>query len=219
MSRIESRGHVSNEIQHNATKISAVDARVTKLEAKIEELEEIIKKLANEFDKVIVVPCGDSRPDKKSVREVDNLHRGKIAILAFSHIPGVELDLYDLNNNVYTPTYLLDERYTKKYPEAEIWHVVGSDLIIGGRDKNSEIQRVWQQGKDIWQNLRFYVIIRPGFNLTNEDFPPISKSYEIPEICGSGTMIREMIRNRKDARRFVNDSVLEYIYQNHLYGS
>ena len=180
---------------------------------------EIAEKLANEFDKVIVVPCGDNRPDKESVRAVDNVHRGVITKLAFGHIAGVELDLYDLDNNVYTPTYKLEERYVKKYPEAEIWHVVGSDLIVGGRDKNSEIQRGWQQGKDIWQNLRFYVVIRPGFDLTNEDFPPISKSYEIPEICGSGTMIREMIKNRKDARKFVDESVLEYIYQNHLYGS
>jgi peptidoglycan hydrolase CwlO-like protein len=45
MSRIESRSHVSNEIQHNATKINAVDERVTKLEAKIKELEDIIERL------------------------------------------------------------------------------------------------------------------------------------------------------------------------------
>jgi peptidoglycan hydrolase CwlO-like protein len=45
MSKMESRGHVDNDIKHNAAKINAVDEKVTKLEAKIAELEEIIKNL------------------------------------------------------------------------------------------------------------------------------------------------------------------------------
>jgi peptidoglycan hydrolase CwlO-like protein len=45
MSKIESRGHVDNDIKHNTTKINAVDERVTNLETKIAELEDEIKKL------------------------------------------------------------------------------------------------------------------------------------------------------------------------------
>ena len=45
MSKIESRGHVDNDIKHNTTKINALEERVTKLETKIVELEDEIKKL------------------------------------------------------------------------------------------------------------------------------------------------------------------------------
>jgi outer membrane murein-binding lipoprotein Lpp len=45
MSKIESRGHVDNDIKHNTAKINAVDERVMKLEAKIAELEVEIKSL------------------------------------------------------------------------------------------------------------------------------------------------------------------------------
>ena len=45
MSKLESRGHVDNDLKHNTTKINAVDERVTKLETKIVELEDEIKKL------------------------------------------------------------------------------------------------------------------------------------------------------------------------------
>ena len=45
MSKIESRGHVDNDIKHNAAKINAVEDKVVKLEAKIAELEAEIKSL------------------------------------------------------------------------------------------------------------------------------------------------------------------------------
>ncbi len=181
--------------------------------------QEIVEKLGKEFDKVIIVVCGSSRPDKDSVKAVTNDDRAIMANIAFAGFPNTEIDTYDLTHLVYTPTYLLEERYAAKYPDAEIWHVVGSDLVMGGRDKNSEIQRVWQHGDEIWQNLKFYIIIRPGYEIVAGDLPPISKVYEIPEICGSGTMIREMIENHKDARPLVDGAVLEYIYANHLYGA
>jgi len=181
--------------------------------------EQIIDKLSREFDKVIVVVCGSDRGDKESVREVSNEDRGIMANIAFTGFPNVELDLDDLKAGVYTPTYLLEEKYAAKYPNAEIWHVVGSDLIRGGFDKNSEIQRGWQHGQEIWQFLKFYIILRPGYELVNGDLPPIAKACEIPEICGSGTMVRKMIKNHEDARPFVDGAVLAYIEAHNLYGS
>jgi predicted RNase H-like nuclease (RuvC/YqgF family) len=45
MFKIESRGHVDNDIKHNTIKINALEERVTKLEAIVAELEDEIKKL------------------------------------------------------------------------------------------------------------------------------------------------------------------------------
>jgi len=180
--------------------------------------QEITEALAVDFDKVIVLPCGDSRTDKESVHEVSNADRASIATLAFAKLKNVELDLSDLENNVFTPTYRLQERFAAKYPEAEIWHVVGADIIIGGREGNSQIQRTWKNGKDIWENLNFCVIVRGGYEIVAEDLPPISRIKEVSGIHGSGTMIREMLKRHEDVSDYVAENVFAFIQEHHLYG-
>lgn len=180
--------------------------------------QEIAERLIEEFDQVVIVPCGGSRSDK-NLSIVDNGDRAVMASIAFDRLPKVELDLYDLENDVYTPTYLLEERYTAKYPEAEIWHVVGSDLITGGRDKDSQIQRTWKHGSELWQNLKFCIIARPSYQLIDSDLPPISKVLEIPAIVGSGTMVRGLLKDQKDVSSFLDEKVLSFIHTHNLYGS
>jgi NAD+ synthase (glutamine-hydrolysing) len=178
----------------------------------------IADKLAAEFDKVIIVPCGDDRPDKDSVKAVSNSDRAIMVNIGFSGLPNSEIDLSDLEKNVYTPTYLLEERYAAKYPGAEIWHVVGSDLIAGGRDKNSQIQTTWKNGQEIWRNLKFCIIVRPGYELEVSDLPPVSRIYEIPKIYGSGTMVREKIANHEDLSSLLDGAIYDYIKAHQLYG-
>jgi len=178
--------------------------------------EEIARLLTQEFDRTIIRPCGSARTDKDLISNED---RKVMANMAFEDISKVELDFYDLDIGVYTPTYLLEEYYTAKYPNAEIWHVVGSDLIVGGRDKNSEIQRAWKNGPEIWQTFKFCIVVRPGYEIAQEDLPPISKILEIQEIVGSGTMVREKLSKHQGANRFVDGDVLAYIYAHKLYGS
>ena len=178
----------------------------------------IAEKLAAEFDKVIIVPCGDSRSDKDSVKAVSNSDRAIMVNTGFSGLPNSEIDFSDLENNVYTPTYLLEERYANKYPEGEIWHVVGSDLIVGGRDKNSQIQTTWKNGQEVWQNLKFCIIVRPGYELAVNDLPPVSRIYEIPKIYGSGTMVREKIANHEDPDALLDGAIYDYIKAHNLYG-
>lgn len=178
----------------------------------------IADKLAQEFDKVIVVPCGDGRTDKDSIKVVDSDDRAIMNNIAFYGLPNIELDLHDLKSGEYTPTYLLEERYAAQYPSAEIWHVVGSDLIVGGRDKNSQIQRTWKNGNEIWQTLKFCIIIRPGYELEPTDLPPVSRIYEIPRIYGSGTMVREKIANHEDLSSLLDGAVYEHIKAHQLYG-
>lgn len=181
--------------------------------------EQIVEKLVEEFSSVVVVPCGSDRSDKDSVRAVSDEDRGIMANISFAGMPHVDLDLSDLERHVYTPTYLLEERYAAKYPNSEIWHVIGSDLVKGGKDGNSEIQRIWVKGKELWQNLKFYVISRPGYELDPEDLPPISKLCEIRSIYGSGTLLRETIEKGEDPSNLVSEAVLAYIKAHKLYGA
>ncbi|OGF25940.1 NAD(+) synthase [Candidatus Falkowbacteria bacterium RIFOXYB2_FULL_47_14] len=168
------------------------------------------------FDTVIIYPCGP-RPDKPSANILPLANRLVLVKKGLSGIKGARLDFYDLENGFYTPTYLLDEKYRKKYPEAEIWHAVGSDVLLGGGHGASEVH-TWHQGAEIWQNLNFFVIERPGFELAPEDMPPSSELHRIPGIYGSGTMIRERIYRGEDISGLTLKSVREYIYNFSLFG-
>ncbi|MFZ2310957.1 MAG: NAD(+) synthase [Patescibacteria group bacterium] len=174
----------------------------------------ISRQLSREFDHLIIVPCG-KRADKDLVGNDD---RGIMVNIAFCGCPNAEIDFNDLHNGVYTPTYLLEERYAAKYPGVEIWHVVGSDLVAGGRDKNSQIQTTWKNGPEIWQTLKFCVIIRPGYELSPDDLPPVSKVLETEKIFGSGTEVRALLADHKDTSEFLDEAVLTYIKAHKLYG-
>jgi NAD+ kinase len=179
---------------------------------------EIISRIVYRVDKVIVVPCG-YRQDKPSANIIAENHRKAMAELAFAKIPKVELDCYDLNNKVYTPTYYLQQRYERLFLGSVIWHVIGGDIVVGGRNGNSEIHRVWHCGSEIWQKFNFTVIVRPGYEVAPSDLPPHSELIEIQEIFGSGTMVRSRIARGESIDELVPLKVAEYIQAYNLYVS
>lgn len=177
----------------------------------------IAQMLAKRFDGVVVVPCG-IRKDKNSANIIDPRHRGEMAVLAFGGLPTVTIDLFDLQNNSFTPTFLIQERYEKKFPGDRIWHVIGGDIILGGKEGNSEIQRVWREGKKIWNLLRYAVVRRPGYAFAEEDMPPHSELMEIGDGFGcSGTVVRERIRKGLAIDGLVDPKVRDYVERQGLY--
>ena len=138
--------------------------------------------------------------------------------MGFANAPmNVEVDYYDLDNNVYTPTYFLQQRYEELFPDTELWHAVGGDLVSDGANRNSEIQRLWTYGPIIWQSLKFVVIVRHGYTVTEADHPPRSHIIEVPEIFGSGTMIRNLIVRGEPFEHLVLPEVAAYIKEYRLF--
>ncbi|MBI1888568.1 MAG: adenylyltransferase/cytidyltransferase family protein, partial [Candidatus Spechtbacteria bacterium] len=178
----------------------------------------IVEELRQQFDKVFVIPCGPRQDveNKPSFGQVSDEDRREMARMNFD-ISGVALDFYDLDNHVFTPTYLVQERYEMLYPYAEIWHVAGADLVHGGRDNNSEIQRTWMRGKEIWNTLNFAVIVRDGYEFSAEDLPPHCTIIKPQYISGSSTMIREGIRHGDDVTHLLTKDVHRYIEARRLY--
>ena len=167
--------------------------------------QEIVRNLTKEFDRVIIV-C-NNKQDKDFTKFISNEDRIVMVKLAFNQNPRVEFDFYDLENNVYTPVFLLKERYAIKYPEAEIWFAFGSDLIIDCLKTQS-----------FWKNLKFCIIARPGYELKIADLPPKYK-YISNEIWGSSKVIRERLAIGATVKSFVSLRVLHFILKKHLYGS
>lgn len=176
----------------------------------------IVEKLSAIFDLVLVVPCG-IRMNKPSMAMASPEQRKEMAIMIFRDMPKVELDFYDLDNNVFTPTYLLHKRYQKRFPDSEIWFAIGDDLVAGGRDGNSEIQKTWKRGREIWRALKFIIVTQPGKSPDPADLPPLSEVLEINKILGRSTTIRERISRGGSIDGLVAIEVAEYIKNQQLY--
>jgi len=172
----------------------------------------IAKALVKEFDKVVVVPCGP-RPDKKSANNIDPTHRASMCDMAFRGNLNIEVDLFDLEQATFTRTHNLEIRYESR---GEIYHVVGSDLVIGGRDGKSQIQRQWKHGKKIWKDLNFAVVLRDGYDLNPDDLPPHSVVIS-PKYPGSSSEIRERVFKNLLIDGLVTPEIKAYIERYSLY--
>lgn len=176
----------------------------------------IVEQLSKEFDKVIVVPCGP-RPDKSTASIVCSPDRAEMVNLAFGNIPNVEIDLFDINNREYTPTFKIDERYKKLFPMHDICHVVGDDLIGGGRNGSSEIQRSWKRGWEVWDSLNFAVLTSKRLPMNPADFPPNSRVIQFENLHGRSTDIRLKLAMGDRVSDLLDSQVESYIREHNLY--
>lgn len=172
----------------------------------------ICARLAEEFDEVVVIPCGP-RPDKPTTTDVPPIHRAVMADLNFRRLAKVRVDLFDLEQSEFTRTFALDALYRES---GEVWHVVGADLVQGGALGQSAIQTQWARGAEIWQSLRFVVIRRPGIALDAKDLPPHSRMLEI-EQHGAASEIRTHVFHRRNVDQLLEPEVARYIERHGLY--
>ena len=176
----------------------------------------IIQGLTRVFDRVIVIPRGTSS-NKTSTATTTTGQRMDMVKLIFSPFPDLKIDLNDLDNNIFTPTWMIDEKYKKLFPNSEVWHAVGGDLIEGGKDGNSEIQKIWQKGNEIWQSLNWAVIDHKAHPISKTDLPPKNLLVTIEKIGGRSTIIRNRVALDQSISEFVPQVIEKYIKQNDLY--
>ncbi|MEW6732577.1 MAG: NAD(+)/NADH kinase [Acidobacteriota bacterium] len=172
----------------------------------------IAEALIDHFDEIVVVPCGP-RPDKSTTNDVEPIHRATMVDLTFRGLAKVRVELFDLELSTFTYTYKLDERF---HPEGEIWHVITVDLIKGGKLGQSTIQRSWERGEDIWQNLNFAIIVQHDYDYDPADLPLKHKIFKVDQ-AGASSIIREKIFKRESIEGLVLPEVANYIKRYGLY--
>lgn len=170
------------------------------------------EELSKHFDEVIVVPHGP-RPDKTLVNDVDSIYRATMIDLTFRGLRGVHVDLLDLEHSFFRRTHLLQEHFGE---QGEIWHVVGTDLIEGGKAGRSFIHRVWERGAELWNQYNFAVVTRGGSKWEHQDLPPHHKLITLNSE-GSTAIIREKLFRRETVTGLVTDEVGKYIERYGLY--
>ena len=172
----------------------------------------IASALSKHFDEVIILPCG-GRPDKLSVSAIAAAHRFAMIQMTFGGLPRIRIELFDLENEVYTISYDLDQMFRS---EGQVWHAVGSDLIEGGKDGNSLIQREWVQGKELWENCNIVVLQRPGFECEVGDLPPHRMVLQLNQ-DGASSAIKAQLQGGHSIDNLVMPQVAQYIKEHGLY--
>lgn len=170
--------------------------------------------LVRDFDEVIIVPCGP-RPDKPATNDVDPVHRAALTDIAFRGLPKAHVELFDLEQAVFSRTDELDARFSG---HGELWHVVGTDFITGGSRGESVIQTRWDGGAQMWGTLSFLVVARRGIPANPADLPPKSRLIHLdsPQDDASAA-IRERIFRRQPYSQLVLPEVADHIERYGLY--
>lgn len=176
----------------------------------------IAEKLVTLYDKVIICPCGN-RSDKSTLSLAPLINRCEMVSMTFAGLKKLTIDSFDLERDTFTPTYQLQIRWKTRYPEAEIWHMVGSDLIVGGGLGISQIQQTWRRGLELWQNLNFLVLERINYPFSLADLPPKSKMLDLKITKCSSTKIRQRLNQGKKISNLVSPDVADYIKEHELY--
>jgi NAD kinase/NaMN:DMB phosphoribosyltransferase len=120
------------------------------------------------FDEVIVRPTGP-RADRPDAEHADPIHRATMVDLAFRDIPGVSVDLSDLDDGVFTPQVAFADLYAKR---GEVWHVVSDEFLHGARSGQSTVHTKWELGADMWTSARFAVLHPDECRPDSHDRPP-----------------------------------------------
>jgi len=176
----------------------------------------IVRKLIRLFQKVVIIPRGTDS-NKPSTFETTPLQRKEMVRLAFHNLPNAELDLSDLDENVFTPTWMLDKKYKAKFPNSEIWYVIGGDIVKDGSTNNSEIHKKWQKGSEILETLNWAIIDHPNYTINPPDLPPHNFLIKMDGFKGRSTTVRNRVISGQPINGLIPPEIEEYIKKNNLY--
>lgn len=169
---------------------------------------ELAERLAAAFDRVIVVPQG-MRPDRVSAPDTSPVFRAAMTDITFRGLERVEVDLSDLEEQIWTQPCDLEERFRD---QGEIWHVVPAELTHGG--KQSRIFQYWERAPAMWDHSRFLILKQPNEPLA--DLPAHCETWDVKPFLPASEL-RRRIFEHETVNDFVLPEVSAYINRHGLY--
>ncbi len=164
------------------------------------------------FDEVIVRPTGP-RVDRPDGEHAAPLHRAVMVDLAFNDLPGVRVDLDDLDEGCVLPDYRFDDLYADR---GEVWHIVSADFLVGGREGTSAIHTRWEKGSELWKAGRFLVLHPSGSPPNPADLPPTHQLLPVDQHVPTAD-IRLRVFQGGDVGQDVPAGVADYIRRYRLF--
>jgi NAD+ kinase len=175
--------------------------------------QKVVRALRKRFDLVVVFPCGPNRTDKPRLDDTELVHRATMVDITFQGMPGVMVDLSDIDQGAFTRHIDLEKKFSHL---GEVWLAVGSDWIVPNAAGLSRIQAEWFQGEELWNQSRFAIIERSDYPLGEATLPPQSQVITI-QAPGSSSMIRNKVFNGESIDGLVVEPVRAYIERYRLY--
>lgn len=170
------------------------------------------------LDKVIFLPTGDSY--HKTTTAVAAHHRLNMTQLAVEPYPYFSVSDEDVRRQGATYTYDTVEIFKQRYPQAQLWWLMGSDSLLQ--------LHTWHRWQDLVNMTHIAVAMRSEQNLTQ-----VPESLRIwlsralvegsvyvlnmPQYPISSTNIREKLAKGENASAWLPESVQSYIVQQGLY--
>ncbi len=168
------------------------------------------------LDKLFVMPAHTPphKPDKVLSSDEDRLQMCK---LAFADVPEVEVSDHEMRQGGTSYTYLTCQHFKSQYPDAELFFLVGTDMLRDfptWREPRSIVENVTiavcgrNDEEGWWEKEQQLFLERFGKNFARVDYNGADvSSTKIRVRAGAGLRLTE----------FVEESVAEYIERNHLY--
>jgi nicotinate-nucleotide adenylyltransferase len=155
-------------------------------------------------DEVWYVPV-KQHPFSKQLRTTDD-HR--LAMLDLIQQPGTRTEMYELENDEVSLSYITLKNLSTTYPEHTFSWVIGSD--------NLKDFHKWDFYQEMLQEFTFYVYPRAGY-VFDPVYPGMIPLKDMQEVVVSSTEIRNRIENGQSIDSLVDARVAAYIAQHQLY--
>jgi nicotinate (nicotinamide) nucleotide adenylyltransferase len=121
------------------------------------------------FDRVVVCPAFSLAGGGGQPQHAASMHRAALVDLNFAGLPQTSADFSELERTKPVGYGMIEAKYEQ---DAEVWHVVDVEHMIGGGSGRSNVQTAWEKGSDRWNRGRFVVLHRPGDEPNLADLPP-----------------------------------------------
>ena len=169
---------------------------------------ELLKR--NILDKIIFVPTSNYYPKAGLISDLDRM---KMLKLMIKNDERFEVSNYEFGRLTYT--YETLQHFQKEYPNDEIYFICGSD--------NLKELDTWKEYQKILSN--FYLLVVPR----EDDICKLLEKYQsyqdhikIVDLDVrnlSSTNVRKLLqeKNYEEAKKFIDERVLDYIIKNNLY--
>lgn len=162
---------------------------------------------ALELDEIWFMP-NQEPPHKKKSAAVTNENRLEMLRLALEGncqfcIQPIELKRKGPSYTIETMKIILS-----KYPDDQFFFIIGADMV--------EYLPKWHEIDELVKLVQFVGVERPAYS---HDTPYPIIYVDVPAMEVSSSMIRERLKTGKTVRYLLPDSVIQYIKENHLYGT
>ena len=160
------------------------------------------------YDRVIFIPAR-TPPHKSDTGIISGSIRLKMIGIALKGKKGLTFSDYELKNRVVSYSIRTIKYFLKRYSDISI--LIGMDQCL--------VFQTWKNYRQILEKVNVLVLPRRGYfkKEIREDLRASFTYVVAKKFTVSSTGIREMIANGKDARKYLNRDIYEFIKKQKLY--